>query len=548
MGRDVTVTAFAGSTPRRADHLVPLGHAARAIDCRLESGALDSWREPRPVATAPADAKSTYQAFNCCWLSSTECASWAEGSTEQRHVFATQYNGVPYPVRIVLNDLCEPTAYRLGLPCPTGRLSTNRGTSTGALLAAANKASTPRAYAYQYEDSFGNRSALSEPSLDVMVADGSAVQVTGWDIPAGGWDIQRIVIFRTVAGFDSATQEGANTLDSAWMEVAKVPASALSYVDTRRDMDLDEALVEDVVTPPPAELRGITWIRSMNCLVGFAGRELWFSDNNDYHNWPYRLLLDDTIKAIVESNDVVYVATDGAPYVVPGAVDCANAGCRRAVRMPEPLPLVGGGFRSMIALPSGAVYPTHQGLVYLTGNRAPVILSAQHYGQEDWHALHPDTMRGAYFEGRLYLFFRRGAFCLAVRDGAGTAAELDHHTELSLRPTDAFVTRLGRFMLRVGDQLVEWDRGANRMPHRYESGALQTGVPVNFGALQVLLEPLGAERVTYTVDGFTEFDETLHTSEAHVLPQWATGQTFRWVLEGTARVMRFSIAPSLKEL
>lgn len=548
MGRDVTVTAFSGSTPRRADHLVPLGHAARAIDCRLESGALDSWRVPRPVATAPAGAKSTYQAFNCCWLSSTECASWAEGSVEQRHVFATQYNGIGYPVRIVLDGLCEPTVYRLWLPCPEGRLSTNRPTSTASLLAAANRASTPRAYAYQFVDSFGNRSALSEPSQDVMVADGSPVQVSGWAVPAGGWDIQAIALFRTVAGFDNPTQEGANSLDSAWMEVAVVPVGTLSYVDSRRDADLDEALIEDVVTPPPADLRGLTWVRSMNCLAGFSGRELWFSDNNDYHNWPYRLLLDDTIKAVVESNDVIYVATDGAPYVVPAAVDCANAGCRRAVRMPEPLPLVGGGFRSMIALPSGAVYPTHQGLVYLSGNRAPVILSAQHYGQEDWHALHPDTMRGVYFEGRLYLFFRRGAFCLAVRDGAGTAAELDHHTELSLRPSDAFVTRLGRFMLRVGDQLLEWDRGAERMPHRYESGVLHSGVPINFGALQVLLDPLGAERVQYFVDGFPSLDESLNGSEVFALPQWEDGQAFRWVLEGTARVNRISLAPSIKEL
>lgn len=547
MPRDFTAKTFAGSTPRREPHLVPVEQAARAVDCRLESGALDSWRTPRPLYTVPEGTKSVYQTFGCCWLTSTKCAHWAEGSVEQRHVFATQYNDYAYPVRIVLDDECAPTVYRLGLPCPTTRPTTNLPTDTGSKLSGANKGAASRHYAYQFEDSFGQRSSLSEPSLDVMVTDGSAVMVSGWLVPSG-WDIQNVIILRTAEGFDSATQQGTNALDATWMEVARVSAAALSYVDSRKARDLDDALIEDVVTPPPADLRGMTWIRSMNCLAGFVGRELWFSENNQYHNWAYRLLLDDAVKAIVESNGTIYVATDGAPYVVTGASDCANAGCRQAIRLSEPQPLVGGGFRSMVALPSGAVYPTHQGLVYLSGNRAPVILSAQHYGQEDWHALHPDTMRGAYFEGRLYLFFRMGAFCLAIREGAGTAAETDHHTSLSLTPDEVFVSRTGRLLFRTGTQVSEWDRGDQRMPHYYEGALLQTGVPFNFGALQLVLDPLGPETVQFIVDEFVELNETAHTSEVFTLPMWATGQRFQWVLAGTGRVTRIGVAPSLKEL
>lgn len=542
MARNIVVSSFSGSTPRRAEHLVPNGQSTRALDCKLEDGSLDSWREMRDVYTVPEGSKSVYQAFNCCWLTSTKCASWAEGSVEQRHVFATQYNDYDYPVRIVCDSLCEPTVYRLGLPCPTDSPQASAASNY-------SKGSASRQYVIRWVDTFGNTSNTSPASNTVIVADGDPVVLSGWALPASteNWDIQSIQVFRSVSGYESATKESENKIDAAWMLVAALPKTATSFVDRVSDADLLEALGEDEVEPPPANLRGITWIRTMNCLAGFAGKEIFFTENNSYHNWAYKLQLDDTAKAIVECNDMIYVATDGAPYAIEGNADCQTAGCRRAVRMPESLPLVGGGFRSMVATPSGAVYPTHSGLVYMTGRRAPVIVSANHYSPEDWQALHPDTMKAVYHEGRLYAFFRKGAFCLAMKDGATTAAETEHHTELSARPDEVMNTRLGRLFLRFGAEVKEWDRGLNKMPHRYESGETIANVPINFGALQVIMEP-GVERVQLFVDDDVALDETLHLSDDFPLPLWATGQRFSWALSGTARVKLLSIAPSSKEL
>jgi hypothetical protein len=201
----------------------------------------------------------------------------------------------------------------------------------------------------------------------------------------------------------------------------------------------------------------------------------------------------------------------------------------------------------MVAMPSGAVYPSHQGLIYLNANRVPVVLSAQHYAPSDWQALHPDTMLGAYHEGRLFLFFRNGAFCLAVREGAGTAAETEHHTELSLRPNDAFVSRLGRFYLRQGDQLLEWNRGDTLLPHRFEGGTIAVGTDFNFGVLHIVATG-GEEHVEYFVDGHSELSENATQPERFALPLWATGTEFRWVLTGTAQVTRLALAPSMNEL
>jgi hypothetical protein len=378
------------------------------------------------------------------------------------------------------------------------------------------------------------------------VQEGAAVQVSGWAIPDGGWDIQSILIYRSVAGYESSIKEDKNEVDVGWMRVDEIPASRTSYVDTKFDIDLLESLKEDVVEPPPANLQGLVEISSMNCLAGFVGRTLYFTENNNYHNWMFQLQLDDTVRAIVESNNLIYVATEGSPYVVEAAASCKDAGCRQAIRMPEGLPLVGNGYRSMVAVPSGAVYPSHQGLIYIQGKHAPVVLTSRHYAPDDWQALHPDTAKVRYHQASLFVFCRNGGFNIQIKDGASTGTDLDHHTELSLTPDEVFTSRSGRLFLRFGSGVYEWDRGTAKMPHYYEAGSVVTGVPFNFGALQVLMSP-GEENIQLTVDGEEVLNETIYTNDLFALPMWE-GQSYKWALTGTATVHQVSLAPSAKEL
>lgn len=538
MARSITHNVFAGSSPRKADHLVERNNATRAVDCKLWHGTLESWREPRFIRNVAASTKSVYYAHNCCWLESTQCASWAEGDPEQRHIFATQYNNFAYPVRLVTDQDCTPTVYRLGLPCPPLRPTAMAG-------ATLSKAAAPRRYAYQYEDSFGGRSALSEPSEPVIVEDGKPVQVSGWDIPAGGWDIKKLRLFRMVAGFDSPIKDTENKIEAAWMLVAELPPGTASYVDTKMDFDLGESCGEDIVLPPPDGLRGMTWVKAMNCLAGFVGRRVYFTENNNYHNWRHSILLDDTVRAICESNGFLYVATDGSPYAIRAEAPAEKASYRPVVRYDtEALPFVG---RDMVATPSGAAYATHNGLVMLSRESVPGIISAKHYAPDDWQKMRPDTSTLAYHEGRVFAFFERDAFCMAVRMGADTSTELDAHTELSARPQEVFVTRTGRLYFRQDGKVYEWNMGTKLMPHLYESGEIFSGVPINFAALQVRMQ-LGDERIELFSDGDLAVDETLNQSDTLPIPLWATGLEFRWRLTGTATVKSVTIAPSFTEV
>jgi hypothetical protein len=544
MTRALRVSTFHGSVPRRAAHLTPLGHAARAIDCRLDDGALASWRTPRVVDTLAPGVKSVHMSGHCCRVDST-CSntSWAEGPAPLSHVFATQFSDKPWPVRIAFDDMCTPTVTRLGLPCPAERLDAQ------APPEAIGKGTTPRQYIYRWRNAYCEESSPSPPSQQLLVADGTAVQLSGWVLPpaAEEWPIVQLAIYRSVSGFESATRVSENKIDAAWMLVDVIDAADVSYLDTKRDADLYEAMDDGRADPPPADLRGVVQVDGANTLVGFVGRDVVFSHNGQPGSWPYRLRLDDTVRGLAESGGVVYVATDGHPYVITGEASCDAAECRRVQRMPEALPLV-GCCTSMSPVPGGAVYPSHDGLVLMSGNQAPRLITASHYAARDWQALHPDTVKAAYHMGRLFVFARNGAFILGVNVGATTnAQDTAHHTELSLRPQAAWVTRTGRLLLRLGDSVVEWDRGATLMPHRYESGDVLAGVPVGMGAAQVLMAP-GDERLQVYVGGVLAADDTFMGDGVVSLPLWAVGQSFRFVLTGTAHVYSVSIAPSTKEL
>ncbi len=539
--KNLTTSTFKGSVPRRADHLVDFSSAARAVDCKLWHGTVEAWREPRLLRTVAEGTKSVYKAFNCCWLESSTCASYAEGAVELKHVYATNYNGIGYPVRIVTDDDCNPVVTRLGLPCPSLDF-----TLVYAQNVAKTKATAPRQYMIQYEDSYGNRSAGSGPSELIYVADDAPVVVSGWSLPTGGWDIAHVIILRTAPGQDNSFAEAPNKTDAAWMEVDRIPAGTASYTDTKHTAELYAALVEDDVRAPPAGMQGITWVTAMNCLAGFKGNRIYFSRNNSYNDWSDDLILDDTIRAIAEVNSTIYVATDGAPYVIEGKADCQTAACRRVVRFPEALPLVNKA-RGITAIPGGVAYATHNGVVVINGANAPILYTAPLYAPDDWQALHPDTARIEYFEGQLFCFFRKGGFVVGLKAGAGYTEDEGMHTELSLRPDETLVTSKGEFILRFGTALKEWNRGANKMPYEYVSGEMLVGAPVQMGAAQIVMAP-GVLQFKVKMDGHDVLDEAPSTTKAYTLPMWAYGQSYRFELRGTATVKVVTVAQSMKEL
>lgn len=542
-----TLNSFGGSIPRMEPHLLPRGAARRALDCKLTSGALASWREAEHIRDVP-EGTTTSTLFDCCWLDFESCVDTALGPVLCKQLFVTGSHD--YPVMMEFDEECEATVERLGVPCANAAPSV----LVGALDPdrSSPKDVEGRSYAYQYVNARGLRGALSKASPPELVHDGQSVVVSGWEVPDASWGVTHVRIYRAVSsvGASMPTIENTmqNSLDTAWMLVEQVPIDAVSYTDTSYNEVLAIALEEDVVLPPPAELRGITHIASMNALAGYVGNRIYFSENNHYHDWPHYHDLDDNICGIVESNGTIYVATDGSPYAIPAVANCEDAACRQPVRLPVPYPMIGCGNRRMAALPQGAVYPSHNGLVALAGTNSPTLLTHGLYAPDDWQRLLPDTVTPVRHGGKLFVFARGGAFVLTLANGAEAGWALDNHSELSDTDVlDAFESRNGDLYLVKDSGIWRWDRGTTLRTHRWESPEFVTPTEVNFAAGHIRMKG-GPERMVLSVDEEVYEDRPVYSSRQFRLPNWATGTRWSIVLEGTAQVTLFSQATSMAQL
>lgn len=539
---EFSVSNFSGSAPRLADHLIVKGMAKLALDCKLETGQLDSWREPRVLDTAPPTAVTLRFFGNCQYETSATCVDWTRAASRCKRYFS---NGdTPWPVTGILDDDCEWPSTRLGIPCP---IEPPKVTIQGG-KAGHDKDKEGRSYAYQYVNQYGERGALSPGSKAINTFETRHHLIESWELPGPEWGITHIRIYRTVNGHETGREE-INTFDTVWMLVDEIPIGVGFYLDKKLNEELSSAAEEDVVTPPPADLKGITLMDSMDVLMGYTGNRVYFSKSNSFHNWPYYLELDDTICGIVESNGILYASTAGRPYAIQAMADCEGADCREAIRLPGNYPMVGCGNRMMGKVATGAVYPSHDGLILLEGKNAPKILTWGLYTPELWQQLQPHTAVPVLHKGSLFVFMAGGSFVMRAPQSAEQGWENDFHSQLSDTDiVDAHSSDGGElYILRRNGEIALWDRGEDIRPHKWVSGEFVIPTDRALGAGRIHHD-YGKEHITVEVDKRVVLDRDVVSSRVFRLPMYSTGSRWRFTLMGTSRVSLLSLATAMQDL
>lgn len=537
----VRVEKFGGSIPRVEEHLLGKEQAGYALDARLDHGSVDAWREPRLVHASPS---GTYTAFclSGCWLDFPTCVDIAQSNvTCTEHLFVTGHGD--YPERLVLDtEHCTVAAHRLGLPCPETPPSVAYGAG------GADKDNIGYSYAYQYENAFGERSALSPGSAVTLHPDGSSNVVSGWAVPAASWGVAKVRIYRSVSavGGSMAKLDATNVPDTTWMFVGDAAVGAASLTDASYADALFEAVEEDVVRPPPEDLQGMVWFDGMNILAGYVGNKVYLSEPHNYHNWATVLTLDDNVCGLCASGGVLYAATDGSPYVItpaPGGSQSATA-----YRIPVKQPSAACGNRHMAALPDGAVYSAHDGLVKLSGRQLPLLLTAPLYAPDDWQALRPHSVLPCLYGDKLFVFAEAGAFTLNAQGADRSGWNLDFHTELSDRSVrHAFTNRAGDLFLLKADGVHQWNRGTALRPYQWHTPVFRLPRPLAFAAIRAVVER-GFLDVQVYVDDAQVYDDTMLRTDNDVLPMWAVGHDWQIRVRGTGNLSYLSLATSMKEL
>lgn len=513
--------SFAGIIPRLRKKQLPKGYANVAHDVDLTHGTLKSFLEPRFVKQAGANDTHLHMWGRDIFIWE-RCVSVAEWIPDCPRLFVT--GRTDHPEVAVVGKDGRLVYRRLGVPAPVGAphaiASAGRPNWTDPSQAngiSSNPGELKRSVAYlaTFVNAFGEEGGPSMPSNDVEIEDGQRVDIEFRYDPPFDYDVKKIRLYRRETGFRTGMEKEQDP-DTYWFFLEELPIGAISYVDTKSMVDLGWVFEGLNTREPPAGLSNITDIPETAILAGSVGNKLLFSKNLQANNWPLgqEMTLDDNIVALGAVGDSLYVATDGHPYRIKADVGCDDVACREAHKYPQAFPMINCHYgHGAISTPFGFIYAAPDGLVLLSGDANPKVITTDVLSQDDWRMLEPQTARLAYYKGALFVVTNKISFILWMDAGTYTDAAQKKMTTISDAPRDMFVNRQGELlMLNPDGKITQWNAGNKLRPYKWVSATIDTGFAFDLTRLRALVR-----------SGFSEI--SIVSDRAKVSRRFPTGDT-----------------------
>lgn len=536
------IRQFRGITPRIPEYNLPAGNATVAHNVNLRHGTLKPWMEPRKLADLGSDALTVAE-YGCCFLSWDACVSVAKWVPTCPRIYVT--GRMPYPeVGVVDTTTCSVEYARLGIPMP-------HVTPVVSYITQPDKSveTSARNYVYTYVNWLGEESAPSYASSMLVVNDGQAVTVSGWEAPSGEYRVESVRVYRLVTGFRTGAEKEQDIV-SDYLLLTEVPISQSHIVDTTKDEGLGQALATREVREPPADLKGIVAVDNTNVLAGFSGNKVYFSKNHQPWNWALELelTLDDNIVHMAQDDGELYVSTTGRPYTIDGTPACGDRQCRPVVRSDYPFPDIACGYaHSAIATPFGMVYASTDGLVLLSKSKAPTIITNNVLATDDWRKCRPETTRLAYYAGNLFCVTESVSFILLMDGGTyGTDGEYAFMSTISDKPIDMVLTDSGELLMLMDDgSLNQWNSGNKLRPYKWVSAPIQYGNRGWFTAGRVRLQ--GSVNFTVISERGNAYSRMVTLDRSFRLPRFGASRDYKVMFEGTGEVTGLMLGPTKVE-
>lgn len=328
---------------------------------------------------------------------------------------------------------------------------------------------------------------------------------------------------------------------------------------------LRDILITDNYDAPPEDLQGLTVIQN-NILCGFVGNTLYFSEPGAPHAWPqaYETKLEYDIVGIATISGAAFVATKGYPYLVSGA-DPANG--LSVSRIDANYPCVSK--RSIVSMPYGVVYATHDGLAVYNTSSGPTLITKMLFNKDTWQReIDPTTIIAEYYGDQYFASHCSGSFIFEqapAERGGGTFVNLDFNFTASWYDV---VDGIVYCVNGLEGNIYEWDN-AEQPPtvQTWKSKTITVKDMLNLGAGRVIGDFGNAgqdqiwELATIRWDLNTarwdtdigvvfrlwvnkelEFETTLTDSDVFRLPTGYRADTFEVGVEGNVRIRAIHLA------
>jgi hypothetical protein len=549
----IRIAGFAGCNYAMQPRLLPPEVGVYCENQNPGRGDLRPWMQPMNVAVLPAGRKTIYRfgrdtaSDTAHWFSLTTVGqfvrSFLEDDPTERTYFTAETGGMKVTDNIIgLAGAPLPTAARdVGLPAPVSAPTITQTT-------AGTGDDETRYYIYVYVNDWGEVSAPSPVSAPVVCKPGAILAISGMStVPSGSHGIDKVRIYRTQAGASGAAD----------FFFLREIAAATTSTDDARALGVDQlesagpaGTVGLQWSVPPADMTNLAGLWN-GMMAGISGKAVRFCEPYKPYAWPpaYAVPCMDTPVALAVFGRNLLVLTTGTPLLLLGSAPEAMDG--PPVGMVLPCEAAAG----VVSLKHGAVWPSSDGLAYLSEGGAPQLITADLLTREQWQAMNPSTMVAGQYEG-LYL-------CSFEVDGQRKGFAIDPRNPTSLYPfsagfTAAYFDELqGRLYVLQGVNIAKWDAGTLPMTVLHRSKVFRQPRPSNAAVAEVVADdypvtfklwagkfssdgwPPGALKVTRTISGREMFKlKSGYTAEDMQIEVSGTGAIVAAVAAGSVDDIR----------
>ena len=486
---------FGGLIPKASDRALPPNYASVAQNAQLYSAQLRGLRQPLAVsdlsaepftvqrayrlydgATSIGDAPGTWIAFDSTDINFVRGA--LKNDQFDRYYAAGQSQD---PAVATAADWAAGTnIYDLGVPGPT--------TQPTVTPPASGTVDETRAYVYTFVNEWGEESEPSPASVPATGDIGGVWALSGLETAFTGGltpnPLAKIRIYRTVVGTASVdyrfvTEISPTPLPSTYNDNGDGTPDAYGFRTGVDDVALNEPLPSLGWSTPPTGLRGLVNMAN-GIMVGFVGRDLYFSEPYRPHTFPveYQVSVDSIIIGLGVYQSGVVVCTTANPYVATGTHPRSIS----LTRLDDVEPCLSQ--RSIVNSIDGVLYASQNGLVMVNQSGAYNVTESL-MTRNEWRAEYsPATSRSAADGGRILTFTSESVgWLFSPGEPLGQIVNLSGFSDVTGVQTDPFT---GEAYIIARDVVFLWNPNTT-IPQSYtwRSKEFELPFPVNMGAYRI---------------------------------------------------------------
>lgn len=465
----INITGFGGIAPKKHKRFLGENGAQVAENCKLVSGALESWREPKYISqlAKAGDIKTIYK-FGSIWLHWTQDVDVVRGAVSGVERLYFTGTDAPRVTDATLadqggNDEYPEATYLLGIPAPT--------TAPTATLVGTHTSPQDTGYVYTFVSAWGEEGPPSPPSNTVAAdfATGTVDLTTMDAAPVGDYNITKWRIYRINVGGAGAEYQ--------FVDEVVINASSPQYNDSTLAANLAEVLPSTLWYPPQTSLKGLTRMAG-GLMAGFVGNTVYFCEPYLPHAWnpDYSYTVDDDIVALASYGNTLVVLTEAFPVLMTGTDPSRMSSQTLTIAQPCI------NKRGVVSLENGVAFYTHNG-VYFIGRDGHRLLTEQEIDYDAWSDNNPASGNMEQYNGRLMCFFdfTGAGYVFGPKDESRRLRTINLTANASFYNKDDgglyFVTQENGF-----NNLYQFDAGGNNMNYVWRSGLIPYGRKIKFTA------------------------------------------------------------------